>query len=143
MNAYIRQFKAGNFKPTVVILDIDHFKNVNDTYGHSAGDDVLIALAGIIKTRMDGRRHAFRFGGEEFVLVFEKEDIEFVKNRVKEIKDDFCATTFPFAKDKHFSFSAGISVYKETMDKSDWFNSADAALYKAKDGGRNKIEIAL
>lgn len=142
MNAYLKKFIAGSYKPTVVILDIDHFKNVNDTYGHAAGDEVLIALAGIIKEKMGGRRHAFRFGGEEFVLVFETEDLEFVKNRVQEIKDEFCSISYDFAPGEKFSFSAGISVLKDGMGKADWFNSADAALYKAKNDGRNKIEIA-
>lgn len=142
MNAYLKKFTAGCYKPTVVILDIDHFKKVNDTYGHAAGDEVLIALAEIIKDRMDGRRHAFRFGGEEFVLAFETEDLEFVKKRVQEIKDEFCSATFAFAPEKKFSFSAGISVLKEKMNKAQWFNAADAALYKAKNSGRNRIEIA-
>lgn len=142
MNAYLKKFIAGSYKPTVVIMDIDHFKNVNDTYGHAAGDEVLIALAGIIKEKMGGRRHAFRFGGEEFVLAFETEDLEFVKNRVQEIKDEFWSISYDFAPGEKFSFSAGISVLKDGMEKDDWFNSADAALYKAKNGGRNKIEIA-
>ncbi len=142
MNAYLKKFIAGIYKPTVVIMDIDHFKNVNDTYGHAAGDEVLIALAGIIKNKMDGRRHAFRFGGEEFVLAFETEDLEFVKKRVQEIKEEFCSASFAFAPEKKFSFSAGISVLKADMDKVQWFNAADSALYKAKNSGRNRIEIA-
>ncbi|MBQ0039551.1 MAG: GGDEF domain-containing protein [Treponema sp.] len=142
MNAYRRKYIAGEYKPSVVILDIDHFKQVNDTYGHAAGDEVLIALANIIKDRMQGRRHAFRFGGEEFVLAFETEDLDFVQNRVQKIKDDFCSATFAFAPGRNFSFSAGISVLKDGMEKTDWFNAADAALYKAKETGRNKIEVA-
>lgn len=142
MSAYLKKFIGGSYKPTVVIMDIDYFKNVNDTYGHAAGDEVLIALAGVIREKMGGRRHAFRFGGEEFVLTFETEDLEFVKNRVQEIKDKFCSISYDFAPGEKFSFSAGISVLKAGMEKADWFNSADAALYKAKNGGRNKIEVA-
>ena len=142
MSAYLKKFIGGSYKPTVVIMDIDHFKNVNDTYGHAAGDEVLIALAEVIREKMGGRRHAFRFGGEEFVLTFETEDLEFVKNRVQEIKDKFCSISYDFAPGEKFSFSAGISVLKAGMEKADWFNSADAALYKAKNGGRNRIEVA-
>ena len=58
------------------------------------------------------------------------------------VKDKFCSISYDFAPGEKFSFSAGISILKAGMGKADWFNSADAALYKAKNGGRNKIEVA-
>jgi len=142
LNAYVRKFAEGVFHPSVVIIDIDHFKLVNDTYGHSAGDEVLIKLADIIKDKMGGIRHSFRFGGEEFVITFENEDKDFVVNKIQSIKDEFTSCRFSFASDKIFSFSAGISFMNENLDRESWFNTADSALYNAKNTGRNRIEIA-
>lgn len=142
LTAYVRKFYEGKFKPSVVIIDIDHFKLVNDTYGHTSGDTVLLKLANIIKEQMGGSRHAFRFGGEEFVLVFETEPNDFVIEKIKSIKEDFCSCEFDFAPEKRFSFSAGISFMKDGMDKETWFNLSDSALYTAKNSGRNRIEIA-
>lgn len=140
--SYVKKFADGSLHPTIAIIDIDHFKLVNDTYGHASGDVVLLALSKIIKEKMGGIRHAFRFGGEEFVLAFENESLDFVRDKVQAIKDEFCASTFDFAKGKHFSFSAGISVLKENLSKEEWFNSMDSALYSAKETGRNKIVVA-
>ncbi|MBQ0051908.1 MAG: GGDEF domain-containing protein [Treponema sp.] len=139
MNAYLRKYEENIFDPTLVMIDIDHFKAVNDTYGHESGDIVLLTLADIIKEQMDGIRHAFRFGGEEFVLIFEKEDREYVLNKVQTIKDIFCEATYDFAEGLHFSFSAGVAKPQHGWDRSQWFNATDSALYNAKETGRNKI----
>lgn len=137
--SYFNKFKMGIFNPTCCIIDIDHFKNVNDTYGHAEGDRVLKNLALIIKDNMGTIRRAFRFGGEEFVILWENEPLEEVLQKVSDIKKDFCDAHYDFAPDVTFSFSAGICKLDNTMTSEAWFKNADSTLYKAKQDGRNRI----
>ena len=138
---YTKKHELGIFNPTCCIIDIDHFKNVNDTYGHADGDTVLRNLALIIKTNMGSIRRAFRFGGEEFVILWENEPMEEVLKKVSDIKNDFCNSRYDFAPDKSFSFSAGICKLDDTMTSDIWFKNADDTLYKAKQEGRNRIYV--
>ena len=126
----------------IVLLDLDHFKLINDSYGHSAGDEVLVRLGKIIIEKMGSNRQAFRFGGEEFVLVFFDLTLEQVKVIVEEIKDEFCNAKFDFSNKCHFTLSAGISAYKNNMTPAQWFDCADKALYCSKVKGRNSITVS-
>lgn len=139
--SHFTKFKEGRLVPHMVIIDIDHFKQINDTYGHANGDEVLTKLSAIIKKNMNGIRHCFRFGGEEFVLMFEEEPKDAVLEKVQKIKDDFSSTRFEFAPDKSITFSAGIARPKLWFSEKDWFNEADKMLYRAKAEGRNRIEV--
>ncbi|MCQ2613879.1 MAG: GGDEF domain-containing protein [Treponemataceae bacterium] len=130
------------FNPVAAIIDLDHFKNVNDTYGHLAGDEILVTLACIIKSHMGSSRNAFRYGGEEFVLFFENCTEDDVYKKISRILSDFSATEFDFAPKVHFTFSAGICTYKAGFTADEWFNNTDALLYKAKSSGRNTITRA-
>ena len=141
MRSFIRKYGEQLINPHLVLLDLDHFKVINDTYGHANGDTVLIELASIIKKDMGGIRRAFRYGGEEFVLLFENEDTNQVIRVVEQIRKDFSSIRFDFAPDKSFTLTAGIARIKKNQDASAWFNSADSAMYRAKEAGRNRIEI--
>lgn len=139
LKSYVRKHGLGLMNPTACIIDIDHFKNINDSYGHAEGDMVLLNLSSIIKKRMGGIRHAFRFGGEEFVVVWENADIVEVGETVRNIKRDFCETEYDFAPGENFSFSAGICGLVDGMDSAAWFKKMDDTLYRAKQDGRNRI----
>lgn len=129
-------------KPSLAIMDLDFFKHVNDEYGHINGDLVLITLAEIITKIMSSSRKAFRFGGEEFVLLFEGFSQEQVRDRLDSIRKTFSETRFSFAPDKSFTLSAGIAEIKSGDNPSSWIERADKALYFAKEHGRNQIKIS-
>lgn len=127
--------------PSLAIMDLDFFKSVNDQYGHINGDAVLITISDIIRKRMVSSRKAFRFGGEEFVLLFENTSAEQVSYILESIRKDFASTKFNFAPDKSFTLSAGISKIQNDDSPSIWIERADKALYYAKTHGRNQIKI--
>lgn len=141
LKSYTNKFQNKIFNPSCCMIDIDFFKKVNDTYGHQEGDIVLKNLSNIIKKNMGGIRRAFRFGGEEFVILWENEPLEEVYEKVCAIKKDFCEARYDFAPNVSFSFSAGICKLDETMTAESWFKNVDAALYKAKQDGRNRIYL--
>lgn len=140
--SFVKKFQNGFIKPHMVLIDIDHFKEINDTFGHACGDKVLKALARIIKENMHGIRRAFRYGGEEFILLFENETSEQVYDVVEKIRKEFFDEKYDFAGESHFTVSAGISKLNSQWNDTTWFNSADAAMYRAKENGRNQIIVS-
>lgn len=123
---------------TFVIFDIDYFKNVNDKYGHSIGDNILHKLALIVKGKLRINDFIARWGGEEFALLLPetnlKESIEVSEKLRKYINQ------VEFEKDLFITCSFGISQYKKDESEEKLFNRADKALYQAKDLGRNRVE---
>lgn len=121
-----------------VILDIDYFKSVNDSYGHQVGDSVLIDIADQIKRHLRSTDIAVRWGGEEFIVIY----LETEKNEVLKLADklrlDIQKHTFDIIGSITASF--GITVYHEGDDITSIIGRADKALYKAKENGRNSIE---
>ena len=128
-------------KSFLVILDLDFFKRVNDKYGHTAGDEVLITLADIVKAQMGSVRKTFRFGGEEFVLIFEDNFPSTVIYTIEEIRGIFSSTKFAFAPEESFTLSGGVAPLLPEYDEKMWLDAADRALYYAKNHGRNQIKI--
>ena len=127
----------------IVMMDIDHFKDVNDTYGHEAGDLVLKTLA---ETVMSQSRHgdfACRFGGEEFVLVMPNITIDIARERVGSLHRSISSLNIPFGRfNLNITMSMGISWYpKHGETKEDLLRSADRALYVAKNTGRNRVAV--
>ena len=137
----LRRFGEDEICPYMVVIDLDFFKKVNDIYGHTAGDEVLIRLASIMKKNMGGPRQAFRYGGEEFVLLFDDGTKESVLRITEKIRTDFEAETYDFAPDLHVTLSAGVAEYTANLSGKDWFDHADKALYEAKSSGRNRVVI--
>lgn len=128
----------------LVMLDIDYFKKVNDTYGHIIGDETLQKFASFVKGQVRMNDVFARFGGEEFTLLLPNTEHEDGEKLVQRILDDFSKEVF-HANDSTFSctFSAGI-VQVEQSEKSIafWLEKADQALYEAKQTGRNKVVIS-
>lgn len=137
----INIFKSTSIEPYIVMMDIDFFKRVNDKYGHIYGDEVLVSLSEIIRKNISFRK-AFRFGGEEFILLFEDSTLEEVIDVVERIRKDFASTKFEFDTSEVFTISAGISGYLNSFDKNAWIESADKAMYYAKEHGRDQIKVA-
>lgn len=129
-------------KPLVVVLmDIDHFKNINDKFGHQAGDRILIELGKLIleNTRMGD--FACRFGGEEFVIIIPEIEIPDAKRRIDQLRERVNLREFIFGQQKmHITLSAGIAVYPQNGETTDTLLfAADQALYTAKHAGRNRV----
>lgn len=142
INLYIQKYLEGEFVPHLVLMDVDHFKHINDRYGHNEGDIVLTTLAGIIREKMGGSRRAFRFGGDEIVLLFGCENLEQIRAIVEEIRDEFKGTEWSFKPDKPITLSIGISEYYKGLSNKDWFELTDGVMYKSKEGGRDSVNIA-
>jgi len=125
-----------------VMVDIDHFKRVNDSYGHMAGDRVIKSLARMLQQRFRKTDSVGRYGGEEFAVVMPDTNLENAKRIVNEIRKDFSDIVF-FHEGKEFSvtLSAGLSGYP-LHDVAEKINqSADEALYVAKENGRNCVVV--
>lgn len=126
-----------------VMLDLDHFKQVNDQFGHHLGDEVLRALGLLIQQRLRSVDTAIRYGGEEIVILLPDTHTAEALIVIKELLQAFQHLVF-HANQKTFSvsFSAGIAEYPIFPDHLSLAEAADKALYKAKEGGRGRILLA-
>ena len=125
---------------SVLVVDIDFFKKVNDTYGHDQGDVVLKGLGGILRKTKRATDAVARFGGEEFVIMCEETDADGAMLLAERIREELQRATFPTPKGElHVTCSIGIATYPDAG--TDWetlFKAADDALYQAKRSGRNR-----
>ena len=128
----------------LLMLDIDHFKQVNDTYGHLAGDRVLQAVAQTLNACVRPMDTLARYGGEEFAVVLPDTDAATALKVLDEIRQRFAEISYPAQPmDLSCTFSCGIAEVTEDMDTNTLSKQADEALYVAKRGGRNRVEIYL
>lgn len=121
-----------------MMVDIDYFKTINDTWGHLVGDKVLKALADILKENIREKDYAIRFGGEEFLLVFSeinKEKAILIAERIRKQVEDFVFKENDITI--NFTISIGVSRFKNSIDYT--IDLSDEALYIAKKSGRNKV----
>ncbi|MES2820774.1 MAG: PleD family two-component system response regulator [Pseudomonadota bacterium] len=127
---------------TFAMLDIDHFKKVNDTYGHPMGDRVIKSLALFLKQRLRKTDHIGRYGGEEFAVVLPDTTAEDALKVLDEIRRRFAEIIYPAQpQDLSCTFSCGIAQLHKGQDIKSLSRQADEALYVAKHGGRNRVEI--
>jgi diguanylate cyclase (GGDEF)-like protein len=138
---------------TLVLIDIDHFKRVNDTLGHAAGDSVLCGLAGILKRGLRASDSVFRMGGEEFALLLPNADVHSAAVRVDALRAALRAAQEASQQtaemgdlrklNQAVTFSAGIAACTvATQSLDSLLQAADRALYAAKDGGRDRSVLA-
>lgn len=124
---------------SVIIIDLDHFKLVNDTWGHQAGDDVLKEFAAIIKNNVRQTDIVGRWGGEEFLILSSNADLDSAAQLSEKLRGIVSGFKFSFAGHKTGSF--GVSIYHVGDDEKSMIKRADDALYRAKEGGRNRVEV--
>jgi diguanylate cyclase (GGDEF)-like protein len=141
LDEYIDKNITDKTKLSVMMLDIDHFKRVNDTYGHDIGDKVIVETARVFKNILKGSDLAIRYGGEEFVIITFNTSEEAAVMIANNIREEFSKIVFTtpqgtFSK----TLSIGISNYPQDSDViHDVIKFADTALYYAKENGRNQV----
>jgi diguanylate cyclase (GGDEF)-like protein len=138
----INDLKRNKHPFSLSMLDLDHFKRVNDQYGHLVGDKVLASFASFIKDATRTSDTVIRYGGEEFLILFPNTTLPQAIDIVSRILADFSKRTFD-AGENHFSVTFSAGVYEvtnpsDTLEKA--LNCADQALYKAKESGRARVE---
>ncbi len=126
----------------IIMFDIDHFKTVNDTYGHTVGDRTLVSISKISRLAIREGDFLIRYGGEEFLVILpgaSKNDTQFVAERLRHMIED--SSIKHGDQQIHITISAGYTSYPEndTNDENILVTNADKALYSAKESGRNKV----
>jgi len=135
-------YKESNLHFSVIMMDLDNFKKLNDTYGHQAGDEVLRTFGGILKKNMRQEDSAFRYGGEEFTIIASGDKSENIKLFVNRIRKQVKEKVIVFENNQiSFTFSAGVACIQQSFSKEDLINAADQALYYAKEHGKDQVIV--
>jgi diguanylate cyclase (GGDEF)-like protein len=137
------QAKRANSTLTFVLADIDHFKFINDNYGHQAGDEVLVQVASLLKKNARGSDIACRYGGEEFLLVLPGTSLEFARKRAEEIQQNCAALSIEHeGRSISVMLSFGVAAYPDHGQQWEQIIvKADKALYQSKRNGRNQVTV--
>ena len=123
----------------LAIIDIDNFKQVNDTYGHATGDVILTKVSQILKENIDSKDFAARYGGEEFAIILGEKNLYDVLNVCNNIRKQIESTTFKELGDNNITISIGLKDCLVHESKESLFEKADAALYYSKRNGKNQV----
>ena len=122
---------------SIIMFDIDHFKKINDTYGHNVGDNVLKEMVKIVEEHLRKSDNLFRTGGEEFIIILPNTDIEKAEIVAEKIREAVCKTKFE--KVGRVTISIGVTQVTEDDDEDTVTSRVDEALYRAKNTGRNRV----
>jgi diguanylate cyclase (GGDEF)-like protein len=126
---------------SLIVIDLDHFKHINDTYGHREGDIVLSRIAALIKNRLRPTDSLYRFGGEEFIVITENTHLNQAAFLAEDIRRRVANNNNEQDKqnDIALTVSLGLAQLRSTEAAQDWLDRADKAMYKAKAMGRNWV----
>jgi two-component system cell cycle response regulator len=130
---------------TVLMIDLDHFKQINDRFGHSAGDQVLVGFARKTRSLIRASDWFARFGGEEFVIVLPETPLEMAESVAEKVRHELAAAPFLLASGEHrvtASFGVAALTLGSDEDSDVVLGRADKALYRSKQEGRNRITVA-
>ncbi|TDV45699.1 diguanylate cyclase (GGDEF)-like protein [Pseudomonas graminis] len=142
----IREFEIARRQQqplSVLMLDIDHFKGINDTHGHATGDEVLRAVTNVVKDRLRNIDQVFRFGGEEFLILLTNTSRESAALVGERLRNAALQLTYPVkGRAVDLTVSLGCSTLLPGESSDSMLRRADTALYAAKRKGRNRLEMA-
>ena len=143
----LEKLKGGTCTLSIAFLDIDHFFDINDQYGHAAGDAVLKSMADTIKASLPENTIACRYGGDEFALLFPNTEREQAFLNMENLRLKAAEMAIPISRDERviqgISFSVGIACAPlDGSLRSELMRKADQALYRAKMGGRGRVKLA-
>ncbi|PCJ49245.1 MAG: hypothetical protein COA74_06685 [Gammaproteobacteria bacterium] len=139
LDEFIGKYR-NNLQTCLILFDVDYFKAINDEFGHSQGDEVLINLGQIVSKRMRRTDHLYRIGGEEFAIVLADSTPESAMNISEDIRTLIEQSTL--VAGIKVTISLGVALYLENESKDSWFKRCDKALYSAKESGRNNTKSA-
>lgn len=122
---------------SIIILDIDHFKAINDTQGHSGGDKILVAFSGLLQSRIRQSDKLFRYGGEEFIILLPNTRIKDAYALAEQIREEIEAHDFSIGHP--VTISAGVAEVGHSESWDHWLDRADGAMYRSKNNGRNLV----
>ena len=136
------EWKENSIHATLLVWDIDHFKMLNDRYGHAAGDKVLQSVAQKLKMSVAQDDIVARFGGEEFVMLLNSKSLQEGKQLAERVRELIATTEFTYKQQPlQVTISCGVASFVKKDTPTTLFERADKALYKAKRSGRNKVEV--
>lgn len=124
---------------TLLLLDIDHFKAVNDQFGHQAGDQVLVEVAHCIREAMRKSDSLTRWGGEEFIVLMPNTALDNARILAERVRENIAAR--PIEGVGKVTASIGVAEYIPTSSSAEWLDRADQAMFRAKHEGRNRVEV--
>lgn len=137
----IRHFQRYNEPFSMMLVDIDHFKAINDTHGHQAGDRILKAMTRKMKAAIRGSDFVARYGGEEFAVVLIRADLPVSLQVAENVRDSIETTAFRLETTTlHVTVSIGVAEVLAGDTSASIIGRADEALYKAKNSGRNQVQ---
>jgi diguanylate cyclase (GGDEF)-like protein/PAS domain S-box-containing protein len=143
MERELNRVKRQGMPLGVIMMDLDYFKQYNDTYGHNAGDDLLSALGSLVKSQIREEDIACRYGGEEFLLIMSGASVEVTMERAEMLRQAIKEMHLHYRSLKPITVSLGVAVYPYHGNTSlQLIRTADAALYQAKQEGRDRIVLA-
>jgi diguanylate cyclase (GGDEF)-like protein len=125
---------------SLLALDIDHFKRINDELGHAVGDRVLTEIVAALRGRLRQLDLIFRMGGEEFLVLMSETELGGAERAAEDLRSVIAATAL--LDDRRVTASFGVAVFAPGDDRESWIRRADRALYEAKRGGRNRVHVA-
>ncbi|EEZ8960332.1 diguanylate cyclase AdrA [Escherichia coli] len=132
-----------NRDATLLIIDIDHFKSINDTWGHDVGDEAIVALTRQLQITLRGSDVIGRFGGDEFAVIMSGTPAESAITAMLRVHEGLNTLRLPNTPQVTLRISVGVAPLNPQMSHyREWLKSADLALYKAKKAGRNRTEVA-
>ena len=138
-----KRFKRSKRPFALIMLDIDHFKKVNDTYGHDCGDKVIVGVAQSLKNTLRAQDILTRWGGEEFICLLPETDVDGARHAAKVIRSSVEKESSEWSEDAaSVTVTLGISVYDGSCSMEECIRHADDALYKGKNQGRNRVVVA-
>ncbi len=148
LDEYVKLAFRYNMPLSLIMFDIDHFKEINDNYGHQIGDNILIELANLIKTNLRETDFFVRFGGEEFMILMPETNLVYAKTKAESLRKLIQENVFKYIYGLTCSFGAVEYGGKDNLGNTqDIINSlikrVDNALYRAKENGRNRVEEGL
>ena len=129
---------------SLVMIDMDHFKQVNDVHGHAAGDHLLRTFADCVRMTLRRTDMAFRYGGDEFVILLRDTTLDGAKVRAKTICSEIATTPIQIDSIKvDITVSVGVAGYHQRapVSKNQLINLADKAMYQSKRDGRNRVSV--
>lgn len=139
--AYLKDAVRNKTNFSAVLFDVDYFKQINDKHGHLTGDAVIKKVAELTRSRGRASDIVSRWGGEEFFVLLKNCELEAAQSIAEEIRT--VIESHSFGLDKKVTVSLGVATYKSGESTDGFFSRLDQALYRAKDKGRNRLEVAV